>query len=284
MTEYSMQDLVREAEKSLDSLQPLLAAKFYTRAFEQEPHWDIAQKLGSCYFESLQSNPENYEQCLMWFQKSIELNQGQWESFLMLGQLHQGQDAVDLYRRGLSYLNPKNEDELKCYSDALCALTELYMTDLCDEDDAESNCVSFMEQALKTDPKNPEIYSTFASVRLSQCRNEEAKALLEQGMDLWYSEPPEEDSAIIIDPSWPALPVRLSLARLLIEVESYERALSILGTCQAEDDEDPQSWYLFGWCYFNVAQSNPQEAELILSDAQECLQTVLQVLCRNVAT
>jgi tetratricopeptide (TPR) repeat protein len=279
MTQHQVQALLKEAEKAQDSLQPLLAAKFFTRIFEQEPNWEIAQKIASCYFESLESNPELYDDCLNWFKQSIELKRDQWESFLLLGQLHQGQDAVDLYKRGLTNLKPLNTEQLKCYSDALCALTEIYMTDLCDEEEAETNCESFMEQALQKDPLNPEIYSTFASVRLSQCRNEEAQELLVKGMDLWYIEP-QEDAPIVVDPTWPNLPSRMSFVRLLIEVSLYDRALAVLETCQAEDDSDPEIWYLFGWCYFNLGQS--QDMEMNFSDAKECLDKVLQVFEINV--
>jgi hypothetical protein len=53
-----------------------------------------------------------------------------------------------------------------------------------------------MSQALTLDPKNPEIYSTNASVLLSQCKPEEARMFLENGMDLWYKEP-EENRAVV---------------------------------------------------------------------------------------
>jgi predicted Zn-dependent protease len=156
------------------------------------------------------------------------------------------------------------------------------MTDLCDEEAAESNCVAFMEEAMKRHPQNPEVYSTFASVRLSQCRNDDAKELLERGMNLWYTEP-EEDKAVVVDPSWPSFPSRMSLARLLIEVGSYDRALAIIETCEAEDDEDAQVWYLYGWCYMKLAEIEPQENATHHSDAKECLDQVLQVIDPHVA-
>jgi tetratricopeptide (TPR) repeat protein len=150
------------------------------------------------------------------------------------------------------------------------------MTDLCDEPNAESNCDKYMQKALSVDVSNPEVYSTLASVRLSQCRNDEAKKYLESGMDLWYVEP-EQDKAVVIDPSWPTFPARLALARLLIEVSSFERAVAVLETCQAEDDEDAEIMYLFGWCYYSMAELDPQESTLLLQDALECFEAVLQV-------
>jgi predicted Zn-dependent protease len=174
------------------------------------------------------------------------------------------------------------EEHLQFYSDALCALTEIYMTDLCDEEAAESNCVAFMEEAMKRHPQNPEVYSTFASVRLSQCRNEEAKELVERGMDLWYTEP-EEDKALVVDPAWPSFPSRMSLARLLIEVGSFQRALDVIETCEAEDEEDAQVWYLYGWSYMKLAETDQTAKDVHLSDAKDCLEQVLQAIVANVA-
>jgi hypothetical protein len=110
--QFDPADLRREAQKAQDSLQPLLAAKFYTRLFEQEPTFQIAQQLANCYYESLQTNPENVEMVAEWSMKSLELNEHQWESYLLLGQLQQGQDAVELYKRGLSYLEPLLNDHV----------------------------------------------------------------------------------------------------------------------------------------------------------------------------
>jgi hypothetical protein len=110
--QFNPADLRREAQKAQDSLQPLLAAKFYTRLFEQEATFEVAQRLADCYFESLQTDPENIEKVVEWSMKSLELNEKQWESYLLLGQLQQGQEAVDLYKRGLSYLEPLLNDHV----------------------------------------------------------------------------------------------------------------------------------------------------------------------------
>lgn len=48
-----------------------------------------------------------------------------------------------------------------------------------------------MAQALEVDPRNGEVMSTLASVRLSQCRGEEASQLLESSLQTWYQEPDE---------------------------------------------------------------------------------------------
>ena len=136
--------------------------------------------------------------------------------------------------------------------------------------EAETKCQEFMDRALMIDAENPEVYQTCASVRLSQCKPEDAKLLLCKSMDLWYKETEEP----MPDESWPVYASRMTLCRLLIECELYDRALKALQTCQAENDEDPQCWYLFGWCYYQMSL----EDEEYRPDAIECLNALVEVL------
>jgi hypothetical protein len=124
------------------------------------------------------------------------------------------------------------------------------------------------EAALQT-PNDPEVLQTFASVRISQSRAEDARELLQKSMDLWFTEDLE-----VADPSWPIYSSRLSLSRLLIEVGLFDLALKALETCQIEDDADPENWYLFGWCYYQMMQSGLTEFS---GDAKECFEHVVLV-------
>ena len=47
-------------------------------------------------------------------------------------------------------------------SSALCAVAELFMTDLCDEPDAEENCQKSFQAAIAADQENPEAWQTKA--------------------------------------------------------------------------------------------------------------------------
>jgi predicted Zn-dependent protease len=121
-----------------------------------------------------------------------------------------------------------------------------------------------------------EVYSTFASVRISQQRPDEARFLLEKSMDAWYT----EQDPIVIQPHWPLYASRLNLARLLIELELHDRACAVLETCMAENDEDAEGWYLFGWCYYQILQSpatDETENASVAADSLECLERVLNV-------
>jgi predicted Zn-dependent protease len=71
----------------------------------------------------------------------------------------------------------------------------------------------------------------------------------------------------------------LALAKLLIEVESFERAMAILETCQAENDLDCEIWYLFAWCYSSLAKisDDKEDVESLNQDAKECLEKIVSL-------
>ena len=61
-----------------------------------------------------------------------------------------------------------------------CSVAELYLTDLCFEDNAEQNCESALQAALQLDDPNssPDAMQAMANLRISQCRGLEAIAFI----------------------------------------------------------------------------------------------------------
>lgn len=53
------------------------------------------------------------------------------------------------------------------------------------EEIAESECCRLMDEALKYDQTNPEVYQTLANIRISQQKNDEALQLLHKNYSLW---------------------------------------------------------------------------------------------------
>ena len=49
-------------------------------------------------------------------------------------------------------------------SSAYCSIAELFMTDLCDEEDAENQCHTSISRAIEVDPNNPESYQSMVCV------------------------------------------------------------------------------------------------------------------------
>ncbi|KAJ3088197.1 hypothetical protein HK102_009327 [Quaeritorhiza haematococci] len=228
--------------------------------------------------------------------------------FLYLGQLSMGFEAVGFYERGCRILQGEilemekkgqqggasgsetvDESALlrKQFSSALCSLVEIFMTDCCEEPDAEARCEAYISEAIKVNPNDPEVYQTLASIRISQSRPDDAKAAATHAMDLWWVEPtstttqqqqasPSSSTPATpnpINPVYPPYSVRMSLSKLLIELGLYERAMQVLKTLQQEDDEDADLWYVYGWCYYLLGEPSAAEQNGVtpaaVSDAEE---------------
>ncbi|KKP01206.1 hypothetical protein THAR02_06688 [Trichoderma harzianum] len=194
------------------------------------------------------------------------------EKFLFLAQLSEegGQDSVQWFERGASALRkqiqalndvanktPEQQAALEEMQSklggVLCAVAEVYMTDLSWETDAEQRCEALITEAMLIAPEYPETWQTVANVRISQERLDEARTALKRSLELWQDLPPEH-------PSVPEFPTRVSLARLLMETELEEQALSVLERLVTDDDSSVEVWYLGGWCLY-VAGEKLREAK-----------------------
>ena len=98
-------------------------------------------------------------------------------------------------------------------------------------------------EALFVAPESLHCLQTLASVRISQLRPDDARAALSRSLDLWKDLTPES-------PSIPDFPTRISLARLLMEVQMENEALEVLERMVLEDDQSVETWYLGGWCLY----------------------------------
>ncbi|GAA5857129.1 hypothetical protein JCM8547_007977 [Rhodosporidiobolus lusitaniae] len=167
-------------------------------------------------------------------------------------------------------------------SRALVGMTELYLTDLCFEPDAEQNCEKYLASAAELDPSDPEVYQTLASVRLSQQRPEDAKAALMQGWELWRVL--DADSVL-----YPPAATRLTCAKLFLELSAHVPALEILNRLENEDDEDSEVWYLSGWAWYLLGEGRDgktstdeeESKEECWSEGKLCLENYLKLYERN---
>ncbi|KAK3179076.1 hypothetical protein OEA41_001215 [Lepraria neglecta] len=123
------------------------------------------------------------------------------------------------------------------------------------ESDAESNCESLIAEALLVAPHSPEPLQTLASIRISQTRMPEAKKALADSIALWKDLPPEDTGV-------PDFPTRISLARLLMEVEMGEEALEVVERLVTEDDQSVEAWYLGGWCLYLLGEKRKDTQDI----------------------
>ncbi|EFY88678.1 hypothetical protein J3458_003332 [Metarhizium acridum] len=206
-----------------------------------------------------------------YFERAVKLDEdgmadekvgGGPEKFLFLAQLSEdgGQDSVKWFEKGASTLRsqiqnlaglasrtPEQQASLdekqQKLGGVLCAVAEVYMTDLSWEEDAEQRCEALVTEAMMIAPDSPETWQTVANVRISQERVDEARQSLKRSLELWQDLPPAH-------PSIPAFPTRIGLARLLLETEMEEDALKVLERLVTDDDQSVEAWYLGGWCLY----------------------------------
>ena len=184
------------------------------------------------------------------------------EKFLIMAQLSEdgGKDTVQWFERGASALRkqiqilsdvakktPEQlgdlEEKQHKLGGVLCAVAEVYMTDLSWEEDAEQRCEALITEAMMIAPRSAETWQTVANVRISQERADEAKGALKRSLELWQDLPPEH-------PAVPEFPTRIALVRLLLEVGLEDDAFKVAEHLVSDDDNSVEAWYLGGWCLY----------------------------------
>ncbi|CAE6536445.1 unnamed protein product [Rhizoctonia solani] len=180
-------------------------------------------------------------------------------AYLYLAQLSDGpHEALDHYKAAVDLMVGRvnagitsSEDEKselrKTAAKALVAMIEIWMSDLCMEPEAESQCDSLLTLAHSTDAGNVEVLQAEASIRLSQSRPEEAQRSALAAWELWRELPPG-------DTRIPEGDTRLQLAKLMLELGLNGEALEVIAGVVAEDDQDVEAWYLEGWCLWGMAE------------------------------
>ncbi|EXJ85073.1 hypothetical protein A1O3_05748 [Capronia epimyces CBS 606.96] len=170
-------------------------------------------------------------------------------------------------------------DEKKAkLANALCAMAEVYMTDLSWEDDAEQRCETLVTEAVAVCPDrlSAGVLQTLASVRISQTRVDDARQALKRSMDIWKDIPQE---VVDNDERRPDFATRISLSRLLMEVEQEAEAFGVLEGLIREDDQSVECWYLGGWCHVLMSQK-PDVGPEAQTKSQETAKTWLDTCLR----
>lgn len=227
------------------------------------------------------------------------------EKFLYLGQISGGPEGKQLLETGVNRLLAQlqslegdgqdlgilmdayggDKAQVKEYlqdklNQAIFAIIEIWMTDLCMEESAEQECDSWIDKSMQLDPTNPEAWSLLASIRISQQRAQEAseaikkawelfsakKALLEQSATenatLAAQARTEAEYLALADPL-------VALARFAIEMGLFEDAAEIAASVQDINDQSIESSYLGGFANYLEAvrrQNNIEDPRTISLD------------------
>eukprot|EP01116_Phalansterium_solitarium_P000102 TRINITY_DN10064_c0_g1_i1.p1 TRINITY_DN10064_c0_g1~~TRINITY_DN10064_c0_g1_i1.p1 ORF type:complete len:365 (-),score=101.14 TRINITY_DN10064_c0_g1_i1:291-1322(-) len=251
--QYTVEQLLAKAEELLLAYNPELAEKFYKRALEQEPtNSDALDAYGSFLLEV-----DRFDEAKEVFLKSIEVApDADSAKYMNMGQLSEGQEAIKHFSRGIAIMEEqlnevqqlkpsksKKETMLQLrqqISAAYCSIAEVYLTDECFEEQAESECERVLNAAISFDPDNAEPLQTLASVRMSQQRAPEALELMNKSYSKWRDLEHDEQ---------PSLEFRHNAAKLLLEMDQHETAAEIWEIIIEEDDSIAEVYYFLGLSY-----------------------------------
>jgi tetratricopeptide (TPR) repeat protein len=252
----------------------------------------VLELLGMTLLECDETSEETIKKAMEYLMQAVSLSPDSgYDKYLYLAQLSCGYEAVQYLTKALELLSLEYQrltatnsvQELKLIvkksCSALCSTIEIFMTDCCDDPVAEQKCEEYISQALQLDQSNPEVLQTLASIRLSQCRTIDAQEAITAAVNTWINQQPTS-------PLFPPYENRINQAKLLMETENHELALTVLKTALLENDQDIQVWYLFGWCYYILGGGpddttpipNMKEESLnYFEDARECFIKALKV-------
>ncbi|EAZ62888.2 predicted protein [Scheffersomyces stipitis CBS 6054] len=254
-----------QAEKALELLQPSLESQAQNVSFLQ------------IYGETLLEN-NDLETAYDVLARACELDpsaEAGSEKFFYLGQMVGGAQGLNALDIGLTKLkNQLSLDSLISYlikklNQGIFAEIEIWMTDMCMEEEAESKCDELIDYSLSLDVNNPEALSLLSSIRISQQRNDDAKESLLKSWDLFREKKTRlEESANKIQSGNEAsnedafevgleyvelIQPLLTLARFAIELELYDTAATIASNTQDINESILDAYYYEALAYlFNA--------------------------------
>ena len=144
---------------------------------------------------------------------------------------------------------------------ARCALAELWMTDLCDEDEAEARCEAAVAAAVAVGPRDPEALQALANLRVTQGRHAEAGAAMATAVDTMHSaDATDARQGLQATDAQFNFEARVSAARVLLECAGARagesdvggggveaaRAVEVVDALLARDANVIELWYVEG--------------------------------------
>jgi len=314
-SKYSIDQILDKAAEYMDMYNYEMAQKFCQRALEIDN--DNVRALEATATLLLEAgDAENAKHCLG---RAITVAPSVGHTkYLSLAQLMQGKESLELYNKAIEIMtksirdiesspekNHSEQTEKKInsssiqtlkqeLSNAFCAITELWMTDLCDENEAEQECESNIQKSIEAYDSNPEAWQTKARFHLIKSEFEDAKSCMNESLAKWlplYTEALQSrpsSSKQKFDPVevCPLLyTTRIATAKILIELEDWDNATKVLDGLIEEDEDVVDTWYLLGWLNKlradfereNVKNKDDDLAEGYLGNARYYLSKSLKV-------
>jgi hypothetical protein len=221
---------------------------------------------------------------------------------MFLAQLQNGMNAIESYNKGISLLNLSitsdidvigDEEKLRFYkkqiSKAYCSIAELYLTDLCYEDEAETKCEEAITQAMTIDSTSLDAQQAMANLRFSQNRSLEACNIMEivygkvkESIDkvnarTVIDEITSNDDDNFDDSLEPEFCI--ATAKLLIECAAVnskfaEYAITLISDLLLHDDENIELWYMMGVAALGSKPVDIEVAKIHLEHAKMMIEKI----------
>ncbi|KAL5971746.1 putative assembly chaperone of rpl4 [Taenia solium] len=279
----SPRDLIAQAAEKVNSFQYNQALRLYKSALSLLDQLQASEENRGLTIEALQSSAfllldeGEFEEAKENLLKAVQLspNEG-YEKYMYLAQISGGSEAVDLYRKGIGIMNRSLEgtdgaasspkDKLRrALSNAYCAISDLYTTDLCDEPEAESSCREAIEKATETDESNPQAWFCAANLLTIKAQDDEAKQALEKCLSLYWPQVEQVVSVLrsrenggggatgdneeveeldLEEISGIPYEAHIQMVKMMMELDMFERAAEVLEAMLEEDDEHVEVLYL----------------------------------------
>lgn len=293
----TVEELVDLAEEAIDRCELEAACKYAKQALDIEPKNISALDT----MASIQMEMGNNESAKNIYKKLVELNPNDgFNKYMCLAQLSDELEAVEFYKKGIELMlveyakqeqqssrpstsraiEDDEDDEDDCQmikksdiSTAYGSIAEIYLTDLCMEENADELCKSYLDKSLEYEPKNPESLQLFASYWLSKADLDQARKYILESLDNWLPKYIEaSESGLLVDPTQVislTYDSRINTSRILTEVDEFDKALTVLEQLVEEDDEVVVIWYMLGWVNYCKGEEYFANAKYYLKRSNE---------------
>jgi len=251
---YTVDELLDKAAELMEEYKYDLAQKFCQRALEQEAdHPRALEMTGNLLLEL--GEVEKAQHCLG--RAIVVCPEVGHSKYMTAAQLFPGTQSRDLYLKGIEVLHtlPSTAETKSELSTAHVALAELFMTDLCDEEEAAAEAKRHINLATEVDPSNPEGWQALASYLLVLGDSEEAGVAMDKSLDLWLPKHTAWVASGEGEQTNLSYDTRLASVKVLLDLERFDTAAEILDSLLEEDNEVVAAWYLHGW--LNYLRNDP---------------------------
>ncbi|CCC68421.1 hypothetical protein NCAS_0B03370 [Naumovozyma castellii] len=185
--------------------------------------------------------------------------------FFTLGQITGGEDGIKVLAQGIENMSniageSLTQEQTDKIVSGLLSMIEIWMTDLCMEPHAESQCEELIGKALEiSERKSPEALLTLGSIRISQQRYTEASEAFIESWNQFENKKQtigqnSEDSITINSEYVELVQPLLALAKMCIEVGLYEIALKVVGAVKEIDEDNLEGYYLEGFIFYLITK------------------------------